>query len=30
MERSGIKGYHLLLTGAQKIPSDEADETKEK
>ena len=25
MSRSGIKGYHVLLTSAMKIPTDEAD-----
>ena len=26
----GIKGYHLLLTGAKKIPADDAEETQER
>ena len=30
MERAGIKVYHFLLTGAKKIPADDADERKEK
>ena len=30
MARAGIKGYHFLLTGAKKIPADDADETKER
>ena len=30
MEGSGIKGYHVLLRGAKKIPADDVDETQEK
>ena len=30
MERAVIKGYHVLLTGAEKIPSDDKDERQEK
>ena len=30
MERSGIKGYNVLLTGDNKNPADDADKTKEK
>ena len=30
MKIAGIKGDHVLLTGAKKIPADDADETKEK
>ena len=30
MTIAGIKGYHVLLTGAKKIPADDADKTKEK
>ena len=30
MARSGIKGYHILLTGTKKILADDADETQEK
>ena len=30
MAGSGIKGYHVLLTGAKKIPADDADKTQEK
>ena len=28
MARYGIKVFHLLLTGANKIPADEADKNK--
>ena len=28
--KSEIKGYHVLPTGAKKIPADDADKTKEK
>ena len=28
MARSGIKGYHVILIGAKKILSDDADEKK--
>ena len=27
--RDGIKGYHFLLTGDNKIPADDAEETQE-
>ena len=30
MARAGIKGYHVLLTGAKKIPADDTDKTQEK
>ena len=30
MEGAGIKGYHVLLTGAKKIRTDDADKTQEK
>ena len=30
LARSGIKGYHVLLTGAKKIPADDKDKTKQK
>ena len=30
MTRAGIKLYHFILTGANKILTDDADETKEK
>ena len=30
MSRSGIKGYHVILTSAKKIMADEAEDTKEK
>ena len=29
MEISGIKGYHVLLTGDKKIPADNQNKTKE-
>ena len=30
MTREGIKGYHVILTGAKKIPADDEDEIQEK
>ena len=30
MARSGINGYHVLLTGANKILADDAEETQNK
>ena len=30
MARSGIKGYHVLITGDKKTPADDVDETQEK
>ena len=30
MARSGIKEYHVLITGNKKIPEDDADKTQEK
>ena len=30
MARYGIKGYHVVLTGFEKIPADDADKKQEK
>ena len=29
-KRSGIKGYHILITGAKRVPNYDTDKTQEK